>query len=64
MWSVVETGGVPLCGVSSGGGQFRGWLGVVEGAVADHGVQGQDAAVGQGEDGLAQGGLPWSRLRW
>ena len=22
------------------------------------------AAVGQGEDGLAQGGLPWSRLRW
>ena len=31
---------------------FRGWLGVVEGVVADHGVQGQDAAVGQGEDGL------------
>ena len=22
------------------------------------------AAVGQGEDGLVQGGLPWSRLRW
>ena len=30
----------------------------VEGVVAGHGVQGQDAAVGQGEDGLAQGGLP------
>ena len=29
-----------------------GWLGVVEGAVSDHGVQGEDAAVGQGEDGL------------
>lgn len=27
-------------------------MGVVEGVVADHGVQGQDAAVGQGEDGL------------
>ncbi len=25
---------------------------VVEGVVADHGVQGQDAAVGQGENGL------------
>ena len=30
----------------------------VEGAVADHGVQGQDAAVGQDEDGLAQDALP------
>ena len=28
-------------------GSFRGWLWVVEGVVADHGVQGQDAAVGQ-----------------
>jgi len=27
-------------------------LGVVEGAVSDHGVQGQDATVGQGEDDL------------
>jgi hypothetical protein len=36
----------------------------VEGVVADHGVQGQDAAVGQGEGGLAQGGLPWLRLLW
>ena len=52
------------CGVSSGCGWFRGWLGVVEGVVADHGVQGQDAAVGQGEDGLDRGGLPWLRLRW
>ena len=43
---------MPLCGVSSGGRWFRGWLGAVEGVVADHGVQGQDAAVGQGEDGL------------
>ena len=41
---------------------MAGW-GVVEGVVAGHGVRGQDAAVGQGEDGLAQGGLPWSRLR-
>ena len=39
-------------------------LGVVEGSISDHGVQGQDAAVGQGENGLAQGGLPWSRLCW
>ena len=45
-------GGVPLCGVSSVGRWFRGWLGAVEGVVADHGMQGQDAAVGQGEDGL------------
>ena len=45
-------GGVPLCGVSSGCGWFRGWLRVVEGSVADHGVQGEDAAVGQGEQGL------------
>lgn len=29
------------------------------GAVAGRGVQGRDAAVGQGEDGLAQGALPW-----
>ena len=43
---------MPLGGVSSGGGWFCGWLGVVEGVVADHGVQGQDAAVGQGENGL------------
>ena len=27
-------------------------MGVVEGVVADHGVQGQGATVGQGEDGL------------
>jgi hypothetical protein len=27
-------------------------------------VQGQDAAVCQGEGGLAQGALPGSRLRW
>ena len=41
------------------------WLVVgCRGCLSDHGVQGQDAAVGQGEDGLAQGGLPWSRLRW
>ena len=51
-FSPMPVRGVPLCGVSSGGGWFRGWLGVVEGVVADHGVQGQDAAVGQGEDGL------------
>ena len=51
-------GGVPLCGVSSGCGWFRGWLRVVEGSVADHGVQGEDAAVGQGEQGLAQGACP------
>ena len=50
--AVARIWGVPLCGVSSGCGEFRGWLGVVECAVADHGVQGQDAAVGQGEDGL------------
>ena len=25
---------------------------VVEGSISDHGVQGQDAAVGQGENGL------------
>ena len=30
----------------------------------DCGVQGRDAAVGQGEDGLAQGGLSGSRLCW
>ena len=53
-----EAGGVPLCGVSSGCGWFRGWLRVVEGSVADHGVQGEDAAVGQGEQGLAQGACP------
>jgi len=23
-----------------------------------------DWGGGQGDDGLAQGGLPWSRLRW
>lgn len=45
--------GVSLCGVSGGGGWLCCWLGVVEGCVWDHGVQGQDAAVGQGEDGLA-----------
>ena len=50
--------GVPLCGVSGGGGWFCGWLRVVEGVVADQGVQGRDAAVGQGEDGLAQGVCP------
>ena len=44
--------GAPLCGVSSGGGWLCCWLWIVEGAVSDHGVQGQDAAVGQGEDGL------------
>lgn len=38
------------------------WL-VGEGAVSDHGVQGQDAAVCQGEHALAQGALPWC-LRW
>jgi len=27
-------------------------LWIVEGSIPDHGVQGQDAAVGQGEDGL------------
>ena len=54
---------MPLRGVSGGCGWFRSWLWVVEGVVADHGVQGQDAAVGQGEDDLAQGALPWSRLR-
>ena len=30
----------------------------VEGVVADRGVQGQDASVGQGEDGLAQDVFP------
>lgn len=30
----------------------------VEGVVAGHGVQGQDAVVGLGGDGLAQSGLP------
>ena len=53
-----------LCGVSSGGGWFHGWLWVVEGVFADHGVRGQDAVVGQGEGGVAQGGLPWSRFPW
>ena len=38
--------------MSIGDGWFRGWLGVVEGVVAGHGVQGQDAVVGQGGDGL------------
>ena len=33
-------------------------------SVVDCGVQGQDAAVGLGEDGLAQGVLSWLRLRW
>lgn len=42
--------GVPLCDVSSGYGQFRGWLWVIEGSISDHGVQGQDTAVGQGEN--------------
>ena len=42
--------GVPLCNVSSGYGQFRGWLWVIEGSISDHGVQGQDTAVGQGEN--------------
>ncbi|GAV93436.1 hypothetical protein ADENT20671_0179 [Actinomyces denticolens] len=56
-------GGVPLCGVSSGGGQFGCWLWVMEGGVAGHGVQGEDAAVGQGDDGLAQGALPWVIFR-
>ena len=56
--------GVLLCGVSSGGGWCRGWLWVVEGVVAGHGVQGQDTVVGLGEDGLAQGVLSWLRLRW
>ncbi len=50
--------------MSSGGGWFRGWLWVVEGVVAGHGVQGQDTVVGLGEDGLAQGVLSWLRLRW
>lgn len=56
--------GVPLCGVSGGGGWFCGWLRVVEGVVAGHDVRGRDAVVGRGGDDLAQGVLPWSRLRW
>ena len=40
--------GVLLCGVLSGCGSL--WI--VEGVVADRGVRGRDAVVGQGEDGL------------
>ena len=43
-----------LCCVSSGCGELVGWLGVVEGAVFEHCVEGGDASVGQGEDGLAR----------
>ena len=39
--------GVPLCGVSGGGGWFCGWLRVVEGVVAGHDVRGRDAVVGR-----------------
>ena len=37
--------GVPLCGVSGGGGWFCGWLRVVEGVVAGHDVRGRDACL-------------------
>ena len=40
-----EDGG-RLCCVSSGGGFLCRWAWVIEGAVSDHGVQGEDAAVG------------------
>ena len=56
--------GVPLCGVSGGGGWFCGWWRVGEGGVAGRDVRGRDAVVGRGGDDLAQGVLPWSRLRW
>lgn len=42
----------PLCGVSSGRDKLVGWLGVVEGVVSEHRVEGEDASVGEGEDGL------------
>ena len=45
------------------GGFVAGW-GLQGVSVVDCGVQGQDAAVGLGEDGLAQGVLSWLRLRW
>ena len=45
-------GKVPPCGTSSGGGWLRGWAWVVDGGVADHGLQGEDAAAGQGEECL------------
>ena len=45
-------------------GSFVAGWGLQGVSVVDCGVQGQDAVVGLGEDGLAQGGLPWSRLRW
>lgn len=50
-----------VCRAAVGG---FGLLAVVEGVVVDRGVQGQDAVVGLGEDGLAQSVLSWLRLCW
>lgn len=45
------------CGLLCGCGWLRSWLWVVEAVIKDRGVRGQDVAVGQSENGLAQGVL-------
>ena len=59
--AVKYAGGVPLCLLSSGEGGF-GWSRLVEGAVAEHGVEDVGSASGEGDEGLvvtlALGDLP------
>lgn len=48
---------------AAAGGCVDGW-GLWRVSVVDCGVQGQDAVVGLGGDGLAQGVLSWLCLGW
>ena len=48
----VAVRGCPYTVCQAAVGSFVAGWGGVEGSISDHGVQGQDAAVGQGEDCL------------